>query len=332
MKATFKTVLSVVLSYLMVISILPLSVLSTSAADNNLQGEGTQESPYRIYSAEDFAYAMTTYGDTDDIFFSLESDINISNNSVPNVFKGEFNGNFHNINTDSKFAIQNNGKIYNLYYRYSLPTTEANCFCMTNNGEISGVIVYAEVVSVPNGAIFCATNNGTIIGCASIGSIAVTKDGGSISSGFVLTTNSTGNISNCYTVATVTTEGKANSYYYEYNLKYGFSQSAGIENSYYDSTLAGNIGSNGLTTEYMNSQEFVDLINTRISSQYMKWAVDTENTNNGYPIPVPAYNARIISSKTNYLIEDPEYISLSVDDIRCNALFKVILHSTNLLK
>ena len=314
MKATFKTVLSVVLSYLMVISILPLSVLSTSAADNNLQGEGTQESPYRIYSAEDFAYAMTTYGDTDDIFFSLESDINISNNSVPNVFKGEFNGNFHNINTDSKFAIQNNGKIYNLYYRYSLPTTEANCFCMTNNGEISGVIVYAEVVSVPNGAIFCATNNGTIIGCASIGSIAVTKDGGSISSGFVLTNNSTGNISNCYTVATVTTEGKANSYYYEYNLKYGFSQSAGIENSYYDSTVAGNIGSNGLTTEYMNSQEFVDLINTRISSQYMKWAVDTENTNNGYPIPVPAYNARIISSKTNYLIEDPEYISLSVDD------------------
>ena len=72
MKATFRTVLSVVLSYLMVISILPLSVLSTSAADNNLQGEGTQESPYRIYSAEDFAYAMTTYGDTDDIFFSLE--------------------------------------------------------------------------------------------------------------------------------------------------------------------------------------------------------------------------------------------------------------------
>lgn len=314
MKATFKTVLSVVFSYLMVISILPLSVLSTSAADNNLQGEGTQESPYQIYSAEDFAYAMTTYGDTDDIFFSLESDINISNNSVPNVFKGVFNGNFHNINTDSKFAIQNNGKIYNLYYRYSLPTTEANCFCMTNNGEISGVIVYAEVVSVPNGAIFCATNNGTIIGCASIGSIAVTKDGGSISSGFVLTNNSTGNISNCYTVATVTTEGKANSYYYEYNLKYGFSQSAGIENSYYDSTLAGNIGSNGLTTEYMNSQEFVNLINIRISSRYMKWAVDTENTNNGYPIPVPAYNARIISSKTNYLIEDPEYISLSVDD------------------
>ena len=55
MKATIKTVLSVVLSYLMVISVLPLSVLSTSAADNNLQGEGTQESPYRIYSAEDFA-------------------------------------------------------------------------------------------------------------------------------------------------------------------------------------------------------------------------------------------------------------------------------------
>ena len=40
MKATIKTVLSVVLSYLMVISVLPLSVLSTSAADINLKGEG----------------------------------------------------------------------------------------------------------------------------------------------------------------------------------------------------------------------------------------------------------------------------------------------------
>ena len=128
MKATFKTVLSVVLSYLMVISVLPLSVLSTSAADINLQGDGTQQSPYQIYSAEDFVYAMTAYGNTEGIYYSLESDIIISNNSVLDVFNGEFDGNFHSIDTDSKFAIQNNGKIYNLYYRYPLPTTEDNCF------------------------------------------------------------------------------------------------------------------------------------------------------------------------------------------------------------
>ena len=78
MKATFKTVLSVVLSYLMVISILPLSVLSTSAADINLQGEGTQESPYRIYSADEFVYAMGEFGPQEDIYLSLESNIDVS--------------------------------------------------------------------------------------------------------------------------------------------------------------------------------------------------------------------------------------------------------------
>ena len=58
MKATFKTVLSVVLSYLMVISVLPLSVISAGAEEIALQGNGTQASPYRIYTADEFVYAM----------------------------------------------------------------------------------------------------------------------------------------------------------------------------------------------------------------------------------------------------------------------------------
>ena len=315
MKSYVKTIVATILVYLMILSMLPMSVLSVGALDITLAGDGTADSPYLITNADEFAYAMNTYGNSEGVHYLLESDILVSNNTVPEVFKGEFNGNFHSINTDSRFAIQNNGKIYNLYYRYSQPTTQANCFCMTNNGEISGVMAYAEVVSVPDGAIFCATNNGTITGCATLGSIAVTQDGGSISSGFVLSNTSTGTISNCYSAATVTTEGNANSYYYEYNLKYGLSQSSGgIENSYYDATVAGNIGPNGLTTEYMKSQEFVDLLNTRNTSPYMMWTADSESVNNGYPIPELAYNAAIKSSKTNHSIVDPEYVSLSVDD------------------
>lgn len=65
---------------------------------------------------------MNTYGGSDDVHYSLESDIIFSNHIVSEVFKGEFNGNFHSISTDSRFAVQNNGKIYNLYYRYSQPT------------------------------------------------------------------------------------------------------------------------------------------------------------------------------------------------------------------
>lgn len=315
MKSYLKTIVSTILVYLMILSMLPMSVLSVGALENSLAGDGTADSPYLITNADEFAYAMNTYGNSDGVYYSLESDILVSNNIVPEVFKGEFNGNFHSISADSRFAIQNNGKIYNLYYKYSQPTTEANCFCMTNNGEISGVMVYADVVSVPNGAIYCDTNNGTISGCASIGSISVTQDGGSISSGFVLTNSSKGVISNCYSVAAVTTEGYANSYYYEYNRNYGLSQSSGgIENSYYDATIAGNIGSNGLTTEYMKSQEFVDLLNTRNTSPYMKWTVDSESVNNGYPIPELAYNAVIKSSKTDHSLVDPEYVSLFVDD------------------
>ena len=46
MKATLKTIISVALSYLMVISAFPISTFSVNAEEVELQGNGTKESPY----------------------------------------------------------------------------------------------------------------------------------------------------------------------------------------------------------------------------------------------------------------------------------------------
>ena len=152
MKATFRTVLSVVLSYLMVISILPLSVLSTSAADNNLQGEGTQESPYRIYSAEDFAYAMTTYGTNENVWLSLENDIDISGlYQLIADFKAHLNGNYHSIISMTGIANNSTGVITSLCYynngsaAYTTYNGAYGGLVGRNQGIISNTIVSVEI-------------------------------------------------------------------------------------------------------------------------------------------------------------------------------------------
>ena len=89
MKSYVKTIVATILVYLMILSMLPVSVLSVGALENTLAGDGTADSPFLITSADEFAYAMNTYGNSDDVHFSLESDILVSNNIVPEVFKGE---------------------------------------------------------------------------------------------------------------------------------------------------------------------------------------------------------------------------------------------------
>lgn len=318
MKLYLKTVLATTLCYLIVLSVFPLSAFSAFALEITLDGDGTQASPYLIKNAEEFVYAMGAYSDTEGVYYSLENDITIGDGYiVPESFNGNFNGKFHTINTTSRFSENINGKIYNLYYCYSQETSQPYCFCISNNGELFGVMVYADVKTTSDGAIFCQYNNGIISGCASLGSITVTRDGGTKSVGFIFANNEDGIVSNCYSAANVVAEGKVVSSDYEYNLPYGFSPSlAGIYNSYYDQDVAQiyHIETNRFTTEYMKSQEFVDLLNDDNSSEYMKWVLDENNSNNGYPIPKLAYNAKIKSSKSNYLIEGTETVVLSVDD------------------
>ena len=313
MKATFKTVLSVVLSYLMVISILPLSVLSTSAADINLQGEGTQESPYRIYSADEFVYAMGEFGPQEDIYLSLESNIDVSEQYQSIVsFKAHINGQNHTITANDRFAGTNNGTVCGLVYknRKEYITSSTGCaggFVLTNAGILSGVFVHADLKG-SKCAIISYENRGNILSCAAFGSVNAYDYDGSDAAGISIINS--GTISNCYVAAGISASGDS---------RYGVSHSHPIslgtyENSFFDSTICPLDYSGGYSSEFMRSSDFIDLLNTDVKATDSLWTTDSANINNGYPVLAPAYNARIRCSKTNTLIQGTETIELLVDD------------------
>ena len=94
MKSYLKTVVATVLVYLMILSMLPVSVLSVGAEDGVLAGEGTADSPYLITNANEFVYAMNTYGSSDGVHYSLESDIIVSNHIVSECLRVNSTGIF----------------------------------------------------------------------------------------------------------------------------------------------------------------------------------------------------------------------------------------------
>ena len=312
MKATIKTVLSVVLSYLMVISVLPLSVLSTSAADINLQGEGTQDSPYRIYSAEDFVYAMSAYGSNDEVYLSLENDIDIREQyqSITS-FAAFLNGNNHTIIANDKFADKNSGTVSGLVYKnqkdYTASTGSNGGFVDTNTGLLSGVFVHAEMKG-SKCAIICYENRGNIFNCAAFGSVNTYNSDGSIAAG--IAAYGTGLTANCYVVASVIATGSS-----RYGVSHSYPVSVGkIENSYFDSSVCSIDSASGYSSEYMKSNDFITLLNTDVQASDSLWTQDVEERNNGYPVLKPAFNAKIKCSKTNRLIIDTESVELFSED------------------
>ena len=313
MKATFKTVLSVVLSYLMVISVLPLSVISAGAEEIALQGNGTQASPYRIYTADEFVYAMGEFGPQEDIYLSLESNIDVSEQYQSIVsFKAYINGQNHTITANDRFAGTNNGTVCGLVYknRKEYITSSTGCaggFVLTNAGILSGVFVHADLKG-SKCAIISYENRGNILSCAAFGSVNAYDYDGSDAAGISITNS--GTISNCYVAAGISASGDS---------RYGVSHSHPIslgtyENSFFDSTICPLDYSGGYSSEFMRSSDFIDLLNTDVKATDSLWTTDSANINNGYPVLVPAYNARIRCSKTNTLIQGTETIELLVDD------------------
>lgn len=313
MKATFKTVLSVVLSYLMVISVLPLSVISAGAEEIALQGNGTQASPYRIYTADEFVYAMGEFGPQEDIYLSLESNIDVSEQYQSIVsFKAYINGQNHTITANDRFADTNNGTVCGLVYKnrkeyITSSTGYAGGFVLTNAGILSGVFVHADLKG-SKCAIISYENRGNILNCAAFGSVNAYDYDGSDAAGISITNS--GTISNCYVAAGISASGDS---------RYGVSHSHPIslgtyENSFFDSTICSLDYSGGYSSEFMKSSDFIDLLNTDVKATDSLWTTDSANINNGYPVLVPAYNARIRCSKTNTLIQGTETIELLVDD------------------
>ena len=314
MKLTLKTIVSVVLSYLIVISVFPISSFVTNAAEIELQGEGTKVSPYLIYTSDDFVYAMEYYSANKEVYLSLENDIDVIKKYKPvSSFKATFDGNYHTVTSDVNFAQNNYGFIESLKYENQkyFESTE-DCyqyagFVFSNLSTISGVSVCANIMG-SEGAIICFDNSGDILNCSAFGSSIMDDHDGAKAAGISVTNS--GTISNCYVAAEIAATGGS---------RYGVSQSHPItigayENSYFDSTLCRLKYADGYSSEFMKTSDFINMLNKDCKATDSLWTKDVNNVNDGYPILCNAYNAVIKSSKQNIVINGTEYIELSCDD------------------
>ena len=311
MKTTFKTIVSVVLSYLVVISVLPLSVAAAGAAETTLQGSGTEAAPYRITTAAQFVYAINTYTADDAVYLSLENDVDVTGQyQPPSEFKAHLDGNFHTVTADNCFADKNSGAVFNLTYRnqkaYTSYSGTVGGFVRQNDGMLSGVITHADV-KCQDGAVLCYNNNGSIFNCAALGSVDADDDYGANAGG--VTFFNYGSVANCYAVVRLTVDDNGEEYSYSY--QYPISKDS-YKNCAYDKTnFEYSSYTGGYTTDEMKSEDVVAFLNTENRAEDSHWVLDTDNTNNGYPVLAPAYYATITSSKENILINGTESVSLS---------------------
>jgi len=312
MKSYVKTIIATIMCYLILLTSFPITAIPVFAAEVSLPGDGTESSPYLVHNEEEFIYAMINYGNNQDCYISLKNDITV-NSYTPNLFSAHFNGNNNSITSTTNIATTNGGTITNLVFFNNNSYNNVAAvggLCSTNTGTISNTIVHAQIENAYDAAIISFENNGSILNCAAFGTVHT--NGGSDSSWAAgISVRGSGIISNCYTVADITATGSTR---YSTSKNHPISIYGSYKNSYFDSTVYKTPISNGYSSNYMKSADFISVLNENIIAEDSEWAIDTDNKNDGYPILKTAYNATITASKTNYLIEGNESVELYFDD------------------
>ena len=125
------------------------------------------------------------------------------------------------------------------------------------------------------GGVIGSAHGNRIINCYNIGSI----EGDSYVGGIAGMMPSSSQIYNCYNVGDVVSSGE-----YKGGVVGRRGNSASIWNSYYreDCIDESNEYGEPKSAAFMRTQEFVDLLNS--GNETDVWTMDTENTNDGYPI------------------------------------------------
>ena len=148
----------------------------------------------------------------------------------------------------------------------------AECY---NNGEVSGTYsggIYGYS-SQTKATINNCYNTGSIFADGTVpGTFPAGPAAGGIA-GFLFRGNCA--ITNCYNVGTVSSTEDAGCI-----LAYG--NSTTLENIYYINSCSAVGEGTALSEDYMRSQEFVDLLNSRNRNQV--WALDVDHINDGFPI------------------------------------------------
>lgn len=257
--------------------LLAASFSSTSAQELNLEGDGSEGSPYLIKSTGDLdalAISVNNGNDYSEKYFQLENDLDYpytDNNYTPigtvdRPFEGNFNGKGKKI---SNITINEPNKDYIGVFGYvsGFGTVEnlklSDCTFIGNN-YVGGIAGYAG-----GGISCCFNNNVSVSGTNTVGGIAgyfsdymsECRHSGSVSgSGTMckiggIVGNNCGTIVGCYCDADITGVGNA-------DMLGGIAGSLGesgyIENCIYEGTITGNSGSSigGIIGEMSMSDQY----------------------------------------------------------------------------
>ena len=322
MKGCFKTVISTVLAYLLVLSMLPTQIFTASAA--SYTGTGTENDPYIVSTGAELISVLEK--GTVGVHIKLDNNITLGSDYVPGVFNGVFDGDFYKITAVTQFFTRNNGTLKNFFYtdtvdRINVAPSYAGIVCDDNSGIISGVIAKGNIdcacthgssgLSGEDYAAYVgliAGYGGTIINCAGFGSVRSHCPYGADVGGLV----SFGRVINSYAVVDVTATGSSR---YGSSVENPVSLST-ISNSFFNTDIYPSDLSNGYTTSAMKTKSFVDLLNSGSSDNVVdsEWIQDTSNKNSGYPILKRALGTTITSSKENYIIKGSEVVTLECTD------------------
>ncbi len=317
MKKYIKTIISTVLCYVMVLSMLPAVSLTAFAA--SYTGTGTETNPYVVSTGAELIEVLNNYN-VEGVHIKLDSNITLTDTYVPGVFNGVLDGDFYKITAVTRFFTTNNGTLKNFFYTDTVQITTGNgsygsamgVVCDDNAGLISGVIATGDIkgdAAAPSRAgIIAGDNSGTIVNCAALGSVSVYDSDGSRAGAVVCGGN---NVYNCYASATVSATGGS-----RYGSSYSHPISLGsFANCYYNADVQKTGESGGLAAAEMKTKQFVNLLNgnSEVSTD-STWVMDTKNVNGGFPVLKRALNAAITSSKTNVLIQGTESVTLTCAD------------------
>ena len=164
--------------------LLAASFSSTSAQELNLEGDGSEDTPYLIESTDDLdalAASVNNGNDYSEKYFQLEKDLNYENKSYTPIgtedspFEGNFDGNG---NTIRNITINETNKDYIGVFGYlsGFGTVEnlklSDCTFIGNN-YVGGIAGYAG-----GGISCCFNNNVSVSGTNTVGGIAGYAEGG----------------------------------------------------------------------------------------------------------------------------------------------------------
>ena len=304
------------------------------------EGAGTEEDPYIIRNAQQFAWLVYLinwdYGKwASGKYFLLTTDIDLNggpeNQWIPigagsslsdfKAFNGVFDGGFHKITglyidndnpLDNEtsvwygptnaafFSSVGNGVIKNLYLEGTITNSNRSAgfsgqggvyeYCVSNVELVNNTNPTGGIV-VSDGTVRYSANLGNIKGGLGVGGVGgfkctvensynmgriegIDRLGGI--AGYIMNGNT---LKNCYNVGDVVYDENVN--YIGAIVSVVISQSH-VENCYYLEGCVANPNEYGepKTAEFMRSDEFVNLLNNETDV----WVMDTENTNDGYPV------------------------------------------------